>query len=292
MTIGITSDLLFQPLVLANFAGGGSIGSAAATVDANVCIQIPQTTAGQTLTVPAPTLNTVVRQTIIQNTGTASFTVFGSLVLPGASIIALWNGGGVGGAYSGVASSAPGGAAGANRAYGSGTATTAGQATITVVAAAKLIAKSTGIFRFNAKISYSAAAATDVATLTTKVFTDAVAGTPLTLGNNGSIGFGSNGVAQPGNVAVNNNGAFTANAGAGITISGASAGFTYDTQVQTIGTAAVGAELTAEGITGLVAPASPETPFALGTTCLVTFSLTNSNAARATANITVELIEL
>lgn len=292
MTIGITSDLLFNPLVLGNFAAGGSIGTAPNTVDANVCIQIAQTTAGQTLTLPAPTLNAVVRQTIIQNTGTAAFTILGALLNPGASLVALWNGGGGAGAYSGVASSAAGGVGGANRAYGSGTATTAGQATITVVAAVKLIAKGSGIFRFALKLSYASATAADVVTLTTKVFTDAVAGTPLTLTNAGAIGFGANGVAQPGNVAVNNNGAFTANAGAGITLTGASAGFTYDTQVQTIGTAAAGAELTITGYTGVAAPASPEVPFTLGTTCLVTFSLTNSVAARATGNITVELEEI
>lgn len=180
-----------------------------------------------------------------------------------------------------------------NRAYGSGTATTAGQATITVIAAAKLIAKSSGIFKFNFKISWSALTAADVGTITVKVFTDAAAGTPLTLGNNGSIGFGSSGVAQPGNVAVNNNGVFTANAGAGITIAGASAGFTYDTTAITEGTAAAGAFMHCDGITGTAAPTSAnESPFAVGTTCLVTISLTNSVAARATANITGSLIEL
>jgi hypothetical protein len=186
----------------------------------------------------------------------------------------------------------PGFGSGSNRAYGSGTATTAGQATITVIVAAKLIAKSTGIFKFNCKISWSALTAADVGTITTKVFTDAAAGTPLTLGNNGSIGFGSSGTAQPGSVAVANNGVFTANAGAGITIAGANAGFTYDTTAITEGTAAVGALLMVDLVTGNAAPAAAETPFAIGTTCLVTVSLTNSVAARATANITASLIEL
>jgi hypothetical protein len=45
-------------------------------------------------------------------------------------------------------------------------------------------------------------------------------------------------------------------------------------------------------VTGNAAPAAAETPFAIGTTCLVTVSLTNSVAARATANITASLIEL
>lgn len=184
------------------------------------------------------------------------------------------------------------GSAGSNRAYGSGTATTAGQATITVIAAVKLIAKSSGIFRGYCTLSYAALAAGDQATMTAKVFTDAVAGTPLTLGNNGAIGFGANGVAQPGAVAVNNNGPFTANAGAGITIAGASAGYTLDTKVITEGTAAVGYEFVFESVFGVAAPgAGAESPFTLGTTCLSTISLTNTVAARATGNITLGLTE-
>lgn len=187
----------------------------------------------------------------------------------------------------------PPGVAGANRAYGEGGATTAGQATITVIAAMKLIAKGSGLFKAWCNLSWAALAAADVGTMTIKVFTDNVAGTPLTLGNAGSVGFGSNGVAQPGNVAVNNNGTFTANAGAGITITGASAGYTEDTKAITEGTAAVGAILSWENIVGLAAPSNAgETPIPVGKTCLVTISLTNSVAARATGNISLGMYEL
>lgn len=180
-----------------------------------------------------------------------------------------------------------------NRAYGQGGATTAGQATITVVAAVKLIAKSSGLFKAWCNLSWASLTAADVGTMTVKVFTDAVAGTPLTLANNGSIGFGTSGVAQPGNVAVNNNGPFTANAGAGITVTGASAGYTDDTKAITEGTAAVGAILTWDNIVGLAAPSSAaETPIPVGQTCLVTVSLTNSVAARATGNISLGMYEL
>ena len=193
---------------------------------------------------------------------------------------------------SGTQNVTPPGVSGSNRAYGSGGATTAGQATITVVAAAKLIAKGSGIFKYDVNLSWAALAAADVGTLTVKVFTDAVAGTPLTLGNVGAIGFGSNGVAQPGNVAVNNNGAFTANAGAGITITGANAGYTIDTKAVTQGTAAVGAVLESDNIFGVTAPGTPEAPFPVGQTALVTVSLTNSVAARATGNIQINLYEM
>ncbi len=181
----------------------------------------------------------------------------------------------------------------ANRAYGQGGATTAGQATITVIAAVKLVAKSSGLFKAWCNMAWDALAATDIGTITIKVFSDLVPGTPLTLGNVGSIGFGSNGVAQPGNVAVNNNGPFTANAGAGITIAGATAGYTDDVKAYTQGTAAVGGILTWENIVGLAAPAAgAETPIPVGRTCLVTVSLTNSAAARATGNISLGMFEL
>jgi hypothetical protein len=181
---------------------------------------------------------------------------------------------------------------GPNRAHGIGSATTAGQATITVIAAAKLIAKGSGIFKAWVNFVYNLAAV-DVGTLTINVYTDNVAGTPLTLGNAGSIGFGSNGVAQPGNVTVNNNGVFTANAGAGITITGGSAGYVADTKDITEGTAAVKAIFMWENIVGLAAPSTGvETPIVVGRTCLVTASVTNSVAARATGNISMGMFEL
>lgn len=187
----------------------------------------------------------------------------------------------------------PGAGSGSNRAYGAGGATTAAAATITVIAAAKLIAKGSGLFKAWASMSWAALAAADVGTFTVKVFTDAVAGTPLTLGNVGAIGFGSNGFAQPGQVAVNNNGPFTSNAGAGITITGANAGYTEDTKAVTEGTAAVGAMFAWENVIGVAAAAAgAETPIPVGQTCLVTLSITNSVAARATGNISIGMYEL
>jgi hypothetical protein len=188
---------------------------------------------------------------------------------------------------------APAGSPGGNRAYGSGAATTAGQATITVIAAAKLIARGSGVFKAWCNFSYAAAAATDVVTVTMKTLTDAVAGTPLTLGAAGSIGFGSNGVAQPGNVAVNNNGAFTANNGSGITIAGAAAAVTVDTKVETIGTAAVGMFFAWENEVGVaLAVTGNENPVPVGQTCLVTMSITNAGAARATGNVVIGMFEM
>src|SRR3989304_3538996 len=93
------------------------------------------------------------------------------------------------------------------------------------------------------------------------------------------------------NRAYGQGGATTANAGAGITIAGANAGYTEDIKAITQGTAAAGAILTWENIVGAAA-GGVETPFGVGRTCLVTVSLTNSVAARATGNISLGMFWL
>lgn len=83
---------VFGPLLLADFPVGGAIGTAAATVDLASHIAIPQTTVGQTVTVPAPTLVTQGRMLVITNTGTVSVTVLAAPLLNGNSLLANWNG--------------------------------------------------------------------------------------------------------------------------------------------------------------------------------------------------------
>jgi hypothetical protein len=189
----------------------------------------------------------------------------------------------------------PGVGGGSNRAYGEGTPAVAGAATINIIAAVKLIAKSSGLFKAWCNFSWAALAAVDLGTLTVNVFSDAVAGVPLTLANVVAMGFGSNGVAQPGNVAVNNNGPFGYDglAGTGIAVAGANAGYNADIKVITQGTAAVGAIIAWENIVGLAIPAAGvETPVPLGRTCLVTISLTNTVAARVTGVVSLGMFEL
>ncbi len=187
------------------------------------------------------------------------------------------------------------GVSGSNRAYGSGGAAVAGAAAINIIAAVKLIAKGSGLFKAWVNLSWAALTAADIGTLTINVFTDAVAGVPLTLANVVGIGFGANGVAQPGNVAVNNNGPMTYDglAGTGIVVAGANAGYTDHVDVITQGGAAAGAILMWENIVGRAAPApGAETPVPVGQTCLVTVSLTNSVAARATGDVSLGMVEL
>ena len=81
--------------VLSNFATSGSIGTAASTVDVYSRININQTTASITLTVPVPTNKTTkVTEVWIGNKGTVPFTLVpGDVVDTGKFIIVKWIGG-------------------------------------------------------------------------------------------------------------------------------------------------------------------------------------------------------
>lgn len=82
----------FGTLALGNFATGGAIGTAAATVDIYTAININQTTAGQTVTLPNPTTTTAGRILKIANVGSAAFTVGGVAVGAAQSTDFFWNG--------------------------------------------------------------------------------------------------------------------------------------------------------------------------------------------------------
>lgn len=57
-TLHNSGSTVFSALVVANLAAGGAIGTALATVDIKTNFNINQTTANQTLTLPAPTNTT------------------------------------------------------------------------------------------------------------------------------------------------------------------------------------------------------------------------------------------
>ena len=69
----------------------GTIGSAASTVDIYTNFTIAQTTAGQTLTIPAPTTTTSGRLIYITNIGSAGYTMAGAVVSPGVTMQFVWN---------------------------------------------------------------------------------------------------------------------------------------------------------------------------------------------------------
>ncbi len=72
-------------------SGGGSIGSAATTVDIYTTFAINQTTPGQTLSLDNPNNATAGRIVYVINTGTTSFTMGGVVIGIGTNASFLWN---------------------------------------------------------------------------------------------------------------------------------------------------------------------------------------------------------
>jgi Chaperone of endosialidase len=92
--VGGTGGGVSSSIISSNFATGGAIGTAAATVDAFTSFVISgQTTTGQALSLPSPTVLTAGKIVTITNTSTASFTMYStqlSASSPSASFI--WTG--------------------------------------------------------------------------------------------------------------------------------------------------------------------------------------------------------
>ena len=87
----INSFVLTSPTSLANFATGGVIGTATATVDFASLFSVQQSTAGQTLTLPNPTILNMHRIICIVNSGSASFTMYGQIILPSQSAMFVFS---------------------------------------------------------------------------------------------------------------------------------------------------------------------------------------------------------
>jgi hypothetical protein len=81
-------------LPIANLATGGNIGTAAVTVDIASAFELTQTTAGQVVTLPAPTDTVAGDRVILKSAAasTASFTVYGVNVDAGEWVEIFWNG--------------------------------------------------------------------------------------------------------------------------------------------------------------------------------------------------------
>jgi hypothetical protein len=87
-----TGATLNSAMTISDLPTGGNIGTAAATVDIKTTFNVNQTTAGQTLTLPNPTDTTSGRIVYINNVGSASFTMYGSVIASGKSNAFIWNG--------------------------------------------------------------------------------------------------------------------------------------------------------------------------------------------------------
>lgn len=88
----ISDNVVGDIVAITNKATGGSIGSAATTVDITNSITVNQTTAAQALTLPSPTDAVSVHGTIVMNIGTTSFTMHGVTISAGGAMNFLWNG--------------------------------------------------------------------------------------------------------------------------------------------------------------------------------------------------------
>lgn len=151
--------------VITNKASGGSIGSAATTVDVSETININQTTSSQTLTLPNPTdtgLNTSLK---INNVGSASFTILSTVLQPGSGILVNWTGA----AYSVIGTSS-----------GATNVTVVGGKTFTVDNTLELAGTDSTVMTFPSS-SQTIVGLTATQTLTNKTLTSPVLTTP-TLG--------------------------------------------------------------------------------------------------------------
>jgi hypothetical protein len=89
----INSPLLVNRLNLGNFAAGGAVATAAASVDICASLGIAQTTATQVLTLPAPTVATDGRTIVVYNSGTAGFTMHSAVIAAGGVGLFFWESG-------------------------------------------------------------------------------------------------------------------------------------------------------------------------------------------------------
>lgn len=85
--------ICFSQIVISDLPSGGSIGTAANTVNKGSLFHINQTTSGQTLTVPNPTATNFSKFIYVLDIGSASFTLSpGGNLTPGTGVILVWTG--------------------------------------------------------------------------------------------------------------------------------------------------------------------------------------------------------
>lgn len=176
---------------------------------------------------------------------------------------------------------------GNNRAEGGGNPAAINAGAI-LIAGMKLIAKSSGMFLAGFNFRYDAVAA-DAITFAVQVWTDTVPGTPLSFTNATQTGPGSDGVAQPGNVAVADNGFWRSSVAAGLTVTNGSIQYS----VNVVSMAASGVlVLDWNGVTGVgSAIVGNEHPTPIGQTLALVVSINNA-AARTLGQVNGYMIEL
>jgi hypothetical protein len=87
----LKSDKILNSLDIADLPTGGDIGLATATVDVYERFDITQTTASQTITLPAPTLATDEKIVYVSNIGTVNFFLYGAELQPNRHISLIYD---------------------------------------------------------------------------------------------------------------------------------------------------------------------------------------------------------
>jgi hypothetical protein len=88
----VKGSTLFETTVIGDLSSGGPIGTAVATVDSYTSINLNQTTAGQTISLPSPTNTSAGRILQVNNIGTASVTI-GEITIDALQTAEfVWNG--------------------------------------------------------------------------------------------------------------------------------------------------------------------------------------------------------
>lgn len=88
--LSVTGVQGFGTTSLTNFATNTTL-TASTSVDLNVAININQSTAGITLTLPSPTVTGETRMLIVSNTGSVNFIINNVLIVPSGSQLFTWN---------------------------------------------------------------------------------------------------------------------------------------------------------------------------------------------------------
>lgn len=88
----VNTDSIFTMSPISDIPAGGNIGTAPTTVDINTTFNVNQTTAGQSITLPAPTNTAAGRTAFINNVGTVSFTFYGATLAPNQMLVSQWDG--------------------------------------------------------------------------------------------------------------------------------------------------------------------------------------------------------
>jgi hypothetical protein len=91
-SLSVNGILGFSATTLSNFATNTTL-TAGSSVNLTTSLNIPQTTAGIALTLPNPAVISETRWVIVNNTGTANFTMNNALITAGNSETFVWNSG-------------------------------------------------------------------------------------------------------------------------------------------------------------------------------------------------------